>query len=273
MPMSPGNQAIVGGTVLRIPAIQSPDFVPGVSGWIIRQDGSAEFNVGTFRGSIEVGSLTGQHFWVNNPNTGDVIDVYNSSNQLVFSIDSTGRLVSESTINTSTVVVNGGALFFEDTAQSPTLQAEILGFIGATQTALWMGSGVPAGAAGGEQPALMQLIAGQTQASTWAQMQQRGFTGPVLQGDSNSNTNQLHHLEIYNVATGPGGDSAFAHHCSFTPTFGFLVGINGVGANFPFQYAWFANPFTSTTAHAVFTNNLGANLANTTLGVMGEFWG
>jgi hypothetical protein len=33
-----------GGTVLRIPAIQSPNFVNGVSGWIIRQDGSAQFN-------------------------------------------------------------------------------------------------------------------------------------------------------------------------------------------------------------------------------------
>ncbi len=43
---------IVGGTSLRIPAIQSPDFSPGVSGWIIRIDGSAEFNNLTIRGEF-----------------------------------------------------------------------------------------------------------------------------------------------------------------------------------------------------------------------------
>lgn len=40
MPLDP----TVGGTVLRRSAIQSPNFVHGVSGWAIFQDGSAEFN-------------------------------------------------------------------------------------------------------------------------------------------------------------------------------------------------------------------------------------
>lgn len=35
---------IVAGTVLAIPAIQSPNFVHGVSGWAVRIDGSAEFH-------------------------------------------------------------------------------------------------------------------------------------------------------------------------------------------------------------------------------------
>lgn len=51
---------IVGGTALRIPAIQSPDFVAGVSGWIIRIDGSAEFNNLTIRGQF-----TGTDFIIN----------------------------------------------------------------------------------------------------------------------------------------------------------------------------------------------------------------
>lgn len=46
------NDPIVGGTVLRIPAIQSPNYVPGVSGWIISIDGSAEFNNLTIRGQF-----------------------------------------------------------------------------------------------------------------------------------------------------------------------------------------------------------------------------
>ncbi len=55
--VSPGNP-IVGGTVLRIPAIQSPNFVTGVSGWSINADGTAEFNGLVIHGSIVIGSGT-----------------------------------------------------------------------------------------------------------------------------------------------------------------------------------------------------------------------
>jgi hypothetical protein len=40
---------------LAIPQVQSPNFVTGVSGWIIRKDGSAEFNSVVIRGGIVVG--------------------------------------------------------------------------------------------------------------------------------------------------------------------------------------------------------------------------
>lgn len=43
---------IVGGTALRIPAIQSPNYNPGVLGWIIKQNGDAEFNNLTIRGQF-----------------------------------------------------------------------------------------------------------------------------------------------------------------------------------------------------------------------------
>jgi len=56
MALRPENP-VVGGTVLRRQAIESPDFVTGVSGWIIRQDGSVEFNNGVFRGTISGGQL------------------------------------------------------------------------------------------------------------------------------------------------------------------------------------------------------------------------
>jgi hypothetical protein len=42
---------IVAGTILVIPAIQAPGYLPGSAGWIIKQDGSAEFNNLTLRGS------------------------------------------------------------------------------------------------------------------------------------------------------------------------------------------------------------------------------
>lgn len=43
---------IVGGTALRIPAIQSPNYSPGVAGWIIKINGDAEFNNLTIRGEF-----------------------------------------------------------------------------------------------------------------------------------------------------------------------------------------------------------------------------
>jgi hypothetical protein len=69
MGVQPGNP-IVGGTDLRIPAIESPNYVPGVSGWVINQDGSAEFsnlNIrGTFTGLTLIGgSFQGINFVIN----------------------------------------------------------------------------------------------------------------------------------------------------------------------------------------------------------------
>ncbi len=48
---------VVGGTALRIPAIQSPNFQSGSTGWIVRIDGSAEFNNIVIRGSTTTQGL------------------------------------------------------------------------------------------------------------------------------------------------------------------------------------------------------------------------
>lgn len=50
------DDPVVGGTILRVPAIQSPGFQSGVQGWIIRADGSAEFNSAIFRGHVVISS-------------------------------------------------------------------------------------------------------------------------------------------------------------------------------------------------------------------------
>lgn len=49
----PFSNPIVGGTTLIRPAIHSPDYEPGVAGWTINKDGTAEFNDVVFRGSAE----------------------------------------------------------------------------------------------------------------------------------------------------------------------------------------------------------------------------
>lgn len=56
---------IVGGTALRIPAIRSPNYIAGSSGWTINQDGSVEFNNGTFRGTVTAGTFQGTNFVIN----------------------------------------------------------------------------------------------------------------------------------------------------------------------------------------------------------------
>lgn len=47
------NPIVGGGGALVYPSIHSPDYVPGVSGWSINKDGSAEFDDLTIRGTFE----------------------------------------------------------------------------------------------------------------------------------------------------------------------------------------------------------------------------
>lgn len=68
---------IVGGTALRIPAIQSPNYNPGVAGWIIKIDGSAEFNNltirGTFNGNNFILNSSGLFIYSGTPANGNLI--------------------------------------------------------------------------------------------------------------------------------------------------------------------------------------------------------
>lgn len=52
----PYSNPIVGGTALVRPAINSPGYTPGVTGWSVNVDGTAEFNDAVFRGTIVVGT-------------------------------------------------------------------------------------------------------------------------------------------------------------------------------------------------------------------------
>lgn len=53
----PFSDPLTADTVLVRAAIQSPDYVPGVSGWIIRIDGTAEFSELTARGDLTAAAL------------------------------------------------------------------------------------------------------------------------------------------------------------------------------------------------------------------------
>lgn len=69
---------IVGpNTNLLIPAIQSPNFTAGITGWTINKDGSAEFNNltvrGTFFGTDYIINTNGVFFYSGTPATGNLI--------------------------------------------------------------------------------------------------------------------------------------------------------------------------------------------------------
>lgn len=57
---------IGGGGALQYPAIKSPNYVPGVSGWAIFKNGNAEFNGGTFRGTVSGAAFVGPDFLIDN---------------------------------------------------------------------------------------------------------------------------------------------------------------------------------------------------------------
>lgn len=73
--MAFGNP-IVGGTSLIRKAIKSPNYVPGSVGWIVNQDGTAEFNNltvrGTFTGTDYVIDDKGVFFYGGTPAAGDM---------------------------------------------------------------------------------------------------------------------------------------------------------------------------------------------------------
>ena len=68
---------VVGSKILRRPAIQSPNYSAGSSGWTINQDGSAEFNNltirGTFQGTDFVINTNGAFFYSGTPAAGNLI--------------------------------------------------------------------------------------------------------------------------------------------------------------------------------------------------------
>lgn len=55
----PFTDPIVAGNKLVRPAIMSPDYVAGTSGWTIKRDGSAEFNNVTVRGELDITGADG----------------------------------------------------------------------------------------------------------------------------------------------------------------------------------------------------------------------
>lgn len=102
MGLEAGNP-VVGGTILRRAAIESPNFVHNVAGWAINQDGSAEFSNlvirGTFLGTDWELTSQGLFFYNGTPALGNLI-AYDSN---VNGVDGHGNPISVGTASIDTV--------------------------------------------------------------------------------------------------------------------------------------------------------------------------
>lgn len=222
--------------------------------------------------TVPTGATSGERVIIANQANGDAIDIYDVANQLVFSIDKNGRLVSYSTVNTAEVVIVGASVFFEDSAQSPQLPPQIQGLLAPDQVDLVLSSGTPRNAAG-LTSATLQLISGDTSSSPTIQASQRGVTGVVMQADAN----QLVHTGTYSGTVADAfGDVLIAHNAGFTPQSGQIThwDVNSTGQGYTVH--WFGNPFTFSPGNMAFfarTQTGGIPAIGTEIGVHAVLFG
>lgn len=135
------------GTLVR-PAIKSPDYVAGVSGWSINKDGTVEFNSGTFRGTITASSFvtgtSGRRIEINVAGSQSMV-LYDASNKVLMTVgDQAGAITSFPSGATNNALLLGGAQFqflwasagiytpmawFENNATSVILNTQLTGGI------------------------------------------------------------------------------------------------------------------------------------------------
>jgi hypothetical protein len=202
--------------------LQSANFVTGVSGWQIRKDGNVEFNNGTFRGSITSGDPAGQHIVINNSVTGDAVDVYDASNQLIYSIDNTGAATSfyrGGGISQNTIArISGGSLLFDRIAGAGHQATyQFIPDVGGAGQSNDVHMQVPSSGTGGTL--IVDFLSGafnNTNGPTILSTE-RGVSGSLVQSDQ-SRTNNLFHMAYYGGTTDAAGNLALAHGCAFTPS-------------------------------------------------------
>lgn len=268
----PFNNDIAGGNGSLVRNwIQSQNYVAGSTGWRISKDGDAEFNNGTFRGSIEVGPLAGQHFIVNNPVTGDVVDVYNGSNQLVYSIDGNGFAKTIDPVAIVDATMEGGGVAFHI---NNVLSAGIgTSSIGAVNTTRQDAVGIFAEGHVSGATCELQLWSGSDDGSTspeYTILNQAGVTGSVMQNDT-TKSNNLFHMGGYTGTTDAAGALSIAHGASFTPRHGCVTGTAPGGS-----FANLTHGLDGFTATNINTNwkvaNTGAAFANSIITFDAIMW-
>lgn len=175
--MMPGDP-VVGSTILRRPAIQSPNFVTTVSGWTINADGSAEFNNllirGTFNGTDFVVNSSGAFFYSGTPAAGNLISsVTNSAGT-----DSFGNNY-----------LTGPATYDNSTGIATALNAGFVAFYSGSLSGGWSALSSVSGDS-----------AGNVQVNAGGQLQLIGSSGVTINGSSSTGAG-----DNGGVTSGPSG--------------------------------------------------------------------
>lgn len=258
------------GTLVRN-WLQSQNFVSGVSGWQITKSGNAEFNNGTFRGSITSGNPSGKHLILNNSVTGDAIDIYNTFNQLIFAITGDGLLESIDPVGGSILTMANAGTTYSNIGNPPAHGATISATASGTQTEVIINSGIPIL---GENPSQLAWLSGPSVSDGYLQAAQSGantstVVGRVMQTDTTTAGNGLFHMNTYNVTTDPTGTFTMNHGCNFTPTVGMWT-IQALGD--PIIGYFFSYSSTQAIARA-FNGGSGANVASANFNITAFFVG
>ena len=219
----PFRDPILGGDALVRTAMRSPNYAAGASGWRIARDGSVEFNNGTFRGRLSAGADPGQHFVIN-PGTGDIVDAYDSSNRLIFSIDQLGTVTQISYGLGTRIDIQDGDIAFRDIGNLTPQSTPQIFFDSTGAYRLFFNSG-------SHQPSnnpgelYAQGESGNNTKDNALYGQTRGLViGNLIQNDNGigAPVNNLVRMGHFNVTTGPSGVAVFANAASF-PIVGALI--------------------------------------------------
>jgi len=262
--------------VLRIPALQSPNFVTGVSGWIVRRDGTVEFNNGTFRGSITSGPNPGQHIVINDPITGDAVVVYNAGNQIVYEITNTGvaRSIDPTITGSPAVAMSSNQLTWTDPNSPGAAAGAAIRYTGYTSNVLVTGLILTDNAYSTAPQYQMGLLGGNANGTIRPTLTgtEGSVLGSMVQSDQ-LRTNNLIHQNEYVVTTNAAGVFTITHGASFTPTGGQITNSLSSGIATPLFLDLFDDKFTSTTCQGKGWNSAGAALNTVTIAVMLTLWG
>jgi hypothetical protein len=197
---------ILGGDELVRTAMQSSNYVAGSSGWRIARDGTVEFYAGTFRGSLSAGSNPGQHFIVSNAATGDVVDVYDSANHLIFAITNQGLAASYTTGTAPqpSVGFQNAQLQFSDNS-TPTAHQATMSW---TAPAVAAAQGVVTLLNSGyvSDVGALEVLCGSADGSKRPTVQaiERGHQGSVVVSDQTSTGNLVHTFSGSGTTDGSG---------------------------------------------------------------------
>jgi hypothetical protein len=220
--------------------------------------------------TIPTGATSGKRVVIGDPVTGNALEVYNSFNQLVLSVDSFGTLNS----------IDPGGGFVLGLAESVMLLDTVAGepapgSINQTFSPVAdmnISSGFTSFGGAASSLDLLGSTGVGTNNETVTGTQRGGVTGSLLQSDQ-TGVNNLVHMGTYVGTTNPSGHLIIPHGCSFTPKGCVVVGnAPGTFANLTCGVNF--NGFTSTNFDTSWTNAAtGTPFANSTITMYALLWG